>query len=224
MQTALGAPHRAPGAIGSRMEELRAEARATTRPTAERMAALEAELELSARGRPACRFSTTSTCATATACCSRRRRARGHVLPDGRVGVHGRAQEGSGQALLHAAVPVPHAQVRAASSWSSSATPTTPRKSTRTPSSTIPRSGGTVVLSALELMQQDRARRAIPASSWNIYAAQASDGDAFGADARQERALSARNRMLPLTRYFAYIEMPGRAATRARAPVGRVRR
>ncbi len=39
-------------------------------------------------------------------------RARGDVLPDGRLGVDGRGQEGPRQALLHAAVPVPDPQVR----------------------------------------------------------------------------------------------------------------
>src|SRR5690606_26340437 len=38
----------------------------------------------------------------------------GDVLPNGRLGVDGRAQEGSRQALLRAAAPVPVAQVRAA--------------------------------------------------------------------------------------------------------------
>ncbi len=68
-----------------------------------------------------------------------------------------------------------------------------------------PKSGGTVVLSALELMQEIVEDR-YPASSWNIYAAQATDGDAFGADAgRSARYLS--EKLLPLTRYFAYIEV-----------------
>ncbi|GAA5234206.1 YeaH/YhbH family protein [Verticiella sediminum] len=68
-----------------------------------------------------------------------------------------------------------------------------------------PKSGGTVVLSALELMHEIVAER-YPASSWNIYAAQATDGDAFGADAgRSARYLS--EKLLPLTRYFAYIEV-----------------
>jgi uncharacterized sporulation protein YeaH/YhbH (DUF444 family) len=67
-------------------------------------------------------------------------------------------------------------------------------------------SGGTVVYSALELMQQICAAR-YPRSEWNIYAAQASDGDAFGADpAKSARFL--REHLLPLTRYFAYIECP----------------
>src|SRR5262249_15354166 len=42
-------------------------------------------------------------------------------------------------------------------------------------------SGGTVVYSALELMHQICEAR-YHRSEWNIYAAQASDGDAFGAD------------------------------------------
>jgi uncharacterized sporulation protein YeaH/YhbH (DUF444 family) len=39
-----------------------------------------------------------------------------------------------------------------------------------------PKSGGTVVLSALELMHEIQAER-FPVGQWNIYAAQASDGD-----------------------------------------------
>lgn len=69
-----------------------------------------------------------------------------------------------------------------------------------------PRSGGTVVLSALELMKAVVAAR-FPLADWNIYAAQASDGDAFGADAGKS-ARFLREQLLPLTRYFAYIETP----------------
>ena len=66
------------------------------------------------------------------------------------------------------------------------------------------RSGGTVVLSALELADKIRAERY--ASGWNVYAAQASDGDAFGADpARSARFL--RERLLPSTRYYTYLEL-----------------
>jgi uncharacterized sporulation protein YeaH/YhbH (DUF444 family) len=66
------------------------------------------------------------------------------------------------------------------------------------------RSGGTVVLSALELAEKIRAERY--ASGWNVYAAQASDGDAFGADpARSARFL--REKLLPATRYFTYLEL-----------------
>jgi uncharacterized sporulation protein YeaH/YhbH (DUF444 family) len=67
-------------------------------------------------------------------------------------------------------------------------------------------SGGTVVFSALELMQQICTAR-YPKTEWNIYAAQASDGDAFGADpAKSARFL--REHLLPISRYFAYIEVP----------------
>jgi uncharacterized protein len=66
------------------------------------------------------------------------------------------------------------------------------------------RSGGTVVLSALELADKIRAERY--ASGWNVYAAQASDGDAFGADpARSARFL--REHLLPATRYYTYLEL-----------------
>jgi uncharacterized sporulation protein YeaH/YhbH (DUF444 family) len=68
------------------------------------------------------------------------------------------------------------------------------------------RSGGTVVLSALELMKTICQAR-YPLSEWNIYAAQASDGDAFGADAGKS-ARFLEDELLPLTRYFAYIEVP----------------
>jgi uncharacterized sporulation protein YeaH/YhbH (DUF444 family) len=68
-----------------------------------------------------------------------------------------------------------------------------------------PKSGGTVVLSALELMHEIVTQRYSP-STWNIYAAQASDGDSFGADAgRSVRFLS--EHLLPSARYFAYLEI-----------------
>ncbi len=66
------------------------------------------------------------------------------------------------------------------------------------------RSGGTVVYSALELADRIRGERY--AHGWNVYAAQASDGDAFGADpARSARFL--RERLLPATRYYTYLEL-----------------
>jgi len=69
-----------------------------------------------------------------------------------------------------------------------------------------PRSGGTVVYSALELADQIRGERY--AHGWNVYAAQASDGDAFGADpARSARFL--REKLLPATRYYTYLELAG---------------
>lgn len=69
-----------------------------------------------------------------------------------------------------------------------------------------PQTGGTVVYSALELMHQI-ARARYPSSSWNIYGAQVSDGDAFGADPEKSRGFL-ETQLLPLTRYYAYIEVP----------------
>lgn len=68
------------------------------------------------------------------------------------------------------------------------------------------RSGGTVVLSALKLMQEVMAAR-YPSDAWNIYGAQVSDGDAFGADPEKSRACLS-EQLLPQLRYFAYIEVP----------------
>jgi uncharacterized sporulation protein YeaH/YhbH (DUF444 family) len=68
------------------------------------------------------------------------------------------------------------------------------------------KSGGTVVCSALELMDRIYTER-YPAASWNIYAAQASDGDAFGADVGKSGRFL-RDIVLRATRYFAYIEIP----------------
>lgn len=68
------------------------------------------------------------------------------------------------------------------------------------------RSGGTVVLSALKLMQEIITER-YPAEQWNIYGAQVSDGDAFGADPEKSRAFLA-DTLLPRVRYYAYIETP----------------
>jgi uncharacterized sporulation protein YeaH/YhbH (DUF444 family) len=66
------------------------------------------------------------------------------------------------------------------------------------------RTGGTVVFSALELADKIRCERY--ARGWNVYVAQASDGDAFGADpARSARFL--RERLLPATRYYTYLEL-----------------
>jgi uncharacterized sporulation protein YeaH/YhbH (DUF444 family) len=70
---------------------------------------------------------------------------------------------------------------------------------------TDPRTGGTVVSSALtEMLRIQRAR--YPADSWNIYAAQASDGDNFGSDTARAVALL-ENEILPVVQYFAYIEV-----------------
>ena len=68
------------------------------------------------------------------------------------------------------------------------------------------KSGGTVVLSALKLMEEIIEKRYAD-GSWNIYGAQASDGDAFGRDPHESAAYLIA-KVLPRTRYFAYIETP----------------
>jgi uncharacterized protein len=65
--------------------------------------------------------------------------------------------------------------------------------------------GGTVVSSALVLMEEI-ARARYPASEWNIYGAQASDGDNWHHDSGRCRELLA-DRILPLCRYFAYVQV-----------------
>jgi uncharacterized sporulation protein YeaH/YhbH (DUF444 family) len=65
--------------------------------------------------------------------------------------------------------------------------------------------GGTVVSSALVLMEEI-ARARYPTSEWNIYGAQASDGDNWHHDSGRCRELLA-NAILPLCRYFAYVQV-----------------
>jgi uncharacterized sporulation protein YeaH/YhbH (DUF444 family) len=65
--------------------------------------------------------------------------------------------------------------------------------------------GGTVVSSALILMEEIiRAR--YPTSEWNIYGAQASDGDNYNSDSPRCRDLLINN-LLPLCQYFAYVQV-----------------
>ncbi|MEQ1808265.1 MAG: YeaH/YhbH family protein, partial [Burkholderiaceae bacterium] len=65
--------------------------------------------------------------------------------------------------------------------------------------------GGTVVSSALVLMEEI-AKSRFPTSEWNIYGAQASDGDNWHHDSGRCRQLLA-ERILPLCRYFAYVQV-----------------
>ena len=65
--------------------------------------------------------------------------------------------------------------------------------------------GGTIVSSALELMYKIISAR-YPSSQWNIYGAQASDGDNWDNDSPHCRELLSES-LLPLTQYFAYIEI-----------------
>ncbi|WP_158746824.1 YeaH/YhbH family protein [Acidisphaera sp. L21] len=75
---------------------------------------------------------------------------------------------------------------------------------------TDPRTGGTIVSTALaELTRIQRER--YPAGSWNIYAAQASDGDNSGSDTHRAVAML-ENDILPIVQHFAYIEVSISAA------------
>ena len=72
------------------------------------------------------------------------------------------------------------------------------------------RTGGTVVSTALaELARIQRER--YPSGSWNIYAAQASDGDNSGSDTARAVAML-ENDILPTVQHFAYIEVSMSAA------------
>ena len=64
--------------------------------------------------------------------------------------------------------------------------------------------GGTVVSTALAEMDRIIKER-YPLDAWNIYAAQASDGDNFGADSG--RCVQFLSSLLPICQYFAYIEV-----------------
>ena len=66
-------------------------------------------------------------------------------------------------------------------------------------------SGGTVVSSALTLMNEIIRERYM-GSEWNIYGAQASDGDNWQQDSSKCRELLD-GKLLPLVRYFAYVQV-----------------
>ena len=65
--------------------------------------------------------------------------------------------------------------------------------------------GGTIVSSALELMHQIICQR-YGSSTWNIYGAQASDGDNWDSDSPRCREILSAD-ILPLVQYFAYVEI-----------------
>jgi len=65
--------------------------------------------------------------------------------------------------------------------------------------------GGTVVSSALELLHHVIINR-FPPKLWNIYVAQASDGDNWNADSPRCFDLL-QQKIIPLLQYFAYIEI-----------------
>jgi uncharacterized protein len=68
-----------------------------------------------------------------------------------------------------------------------------------------PASGGTLVSSALQVMHEIVKSRFRPAD-WNIYAAQASDGDNASLDSDVVSRLLA-ERILPVSQFFAYLEV-----------------
>jgi len=69
--------------------------------------------------------------------------------------------------------------------------------------------GGTIVSSAIKLMYDIVQERYNPVE-WNIYAAQASDGDNWTDDSAPCAEMLA-TKLLPLLRYYAYIEITPRA-------------
>ena len=75
---------------------------------------------------------------------------------------------------------------------------------------TDPRTGGTIVSTALAEFTRIQRER-YPADSWNIYAAQASDGDNSGSDTQRAVALLETD-ILPIVQHFAYIEVAMSAA------------
>lgn len=66
-------------------------------------------------------------------------------------------------------------------------------------------SGGTRVSSALE-MTIDEIREKFPLDRWNVYVAQASDGDNLESDSPRCRELLL-NELLPMVQYMAYVEI-----------------
>lgn len=69
--------------------------------------------------------------------------------------------------------------------------------------------GGTIVSSALKMMHEIQRKR-YPENEWNVYVAQASDGDNWADDSPLCRKLMQEN-ILPTVRYYSYIEITNRA-------------
>ena len=68
--------------------------------------------------------------------------------------------------------------------------------------------GGTIVSSALKMMQEIMAER-YPVNEWNIYAAQASVGDNWNDDSPICRDILI-NQIMPFVQYFTYVEITPR--------------
>ncbi len=73
-----------------------------------------------------------------------------------------------------------------------------------------PQSGGTLVMPALELARKVIDER-YTGSDWNVYIAQASDGDCGEEDATR-CAGYLKDDLLPRVRYFAYVDIPSNAS------------
>ncbi len=73
-------------------------------------------------------------------------------------------------------------------------------------------SGGTMVSTALAEMNRVQSER-YPASEWNIYAAQASDGDNYQGDSR-DCQIWLESELLKICQHFAYVEIIGEAEAR----------
>ncbi|WP_261817135.1 YeaH/YhbH family protein [Vibrio gallicus] len=69
--------------------------------------------------------------------------------------------------------------------------------------------GGTIVSSALNLMN-DIVKQRYPTAQWNIYAAQASDGDNWADDSPRCSALL-KDALLPQCQFYSYIEITRRS-------------
>ena len=69
-----------------------------------------------------------------------------------------------------------------------------------------PQTGGTLVLPALQLADHVIETR-FAGPDWNVYVAQASDGDCTSEDGRQSTAY-VQQVLLPKVRYFAYVDIP----------------
>jgi len=91
--------------------------------------------------------------------------------------------------------------------WSSYGTPIRRRKSTGHLLHGT-QAGSTKVVSALVKMHEIIGLR-FPASHYNIFGAQASDGDSFGADSTDSSAYLL-SKLLPFSRYFVYAEVATR--------------
>ncbi|OBT13960.1 hypothetical protein A9264_02135 [Vibrio sp. UCD-FRSSP16_10] len=69
--------------------------------------------------------------------------------------------------------------------------------------------GGTIVSSALKLMD-DILKERYPTNQWNIYAAQASDGDNWADDSPRCKKILSED-LLPICQYYSYIEITRRS-------------